>query len=325
LLSRLSSATTDRRDVGALLLMGATFSLTSFTCTAPFVGSLLVLAASGTWTWPLLGLVVYASIFALPFFLLALFPAAAAKLPRSGRWMNTLKSLVAFVELAAVVKFVSNAGMVWGWSFVSRNAVLWCWVAIAVALLAWLVAGALRDWRASGAAPSLARAGGVLVALLILIRLGDGVAGKSLGELEAYLPPPRSGAGALAVNELPWHVNAFDESLRSARASGRAVIVDFTGYTCTNCRWMEANLFTLPAVRSALSKFELARLYTDGDGAIYTSQQQLQQRLAGSVALPYYVILDATGKVRGSFLGMTRDEGVFLAFLENPELAKSSP
>ncbi len=319
LLTRLTAAAGRGRGVGSLLLMGATFSLTSFTCTAPFVGSLLVLASRGSRMWPLLGLVAYATVFALPFFLLAVFPAAAAKLPRSGAWLSTLKGVIAFIELAAVVKFVSNAGMVWDWPFVTRSLVLWCWLAIAAALLVWLARDSVMNWRSNRLRPSAARVGGALVTALVLASLARGLTGEPLGEIEAYLPPPRGDSGARAVNELAWRLNAFDESLRRASEAGVPVLVDFTGYTCTNCRWMEANLFTKPSVRSALAKFERARLYTDGDGPAYASQQQLQQRLTGSVALPYYVIVDPAGRVLGSFLGMTRDEGEFLAFLADPK------
>lgn len=313
LLGQLSLATADAQGVRALLAMGATFSLTSFTCTAPFVGTLLVIAARGSWSWPLLGLAVYAAVFALPFFALALFPTLVGRLPRSGPWLNTLKGVLAFLELAAVVKFASNAAMVWGWSIASRNNVLIAWAIIIVALVSWLARDTARAWRRESPVLGVARIAVIGASVWVLLLCGRGVAGASVGELEAFLPPREVGHGA---GELTWRVNDFDGARAAARLARRPLLVDFTGYTCTNCRWMEANMFPRPAVQAALARFERARLYTDGDGAMFAAQQRFQERITGSVALPYYVVLDDSGAVRRAFLGMTRDEGEFLTFLQ---------
>jgi hypothetical protein len=104
--------------------MGLTFSLTSFTCTVPFVGSALIALASGEWFYPIVGMLGFATVFAAPFFLLALFPAALMRLPRAGGWMNNLKVVMGFLELAAAVKFLSNADLVWGWGL-SRRSYFW--------------------------------------------------------------------------------------------------------------------------------------------------------------------------------------------------------
>ncbi|HXQ77042.1 MAG TPA: thioredoxin family protein, partial [Gemmatimonadaceae bacterium] len=95
----------------------------------------------------------------------------------------------------------------------------------------------------------------------------------------------------------------------------KLVFVDFTGYTCTNCRWMEANIFSRPDVGAQLDQFVLARLYTDGDGDIYERQQQFQETTFGTVALPLYAVVDGEGKVRGTFTGLTRDPAEFIGFL----------
>jgi thiol:disulfide interchange protein DsbD len=313
LLGRLTAATAGKHGAPALLAMGATFSLTSFTCTAPFVGTLLVIAARGSWVWPLLGLAAYATVFALPFFALALFPSALGRLPRSGPWLHTLKGVLAFLELAAVVKFVSNAAMVWGWPVATRTHVLIAWAAILVALILWLSRDTVRAWRSESRVLGATRVlviGGSLWILVVCVR---GISGAPVGELESFLPPRDASA---ATGELAWRVNDLEASRAAARQAGRPILVDFTGYTCTNCRWMEANMFPRPAVQTALARYERARLYTDGDGAMYAAQQRMQERITGSVALPYYVILDETGSIQRSFLGMTRDEDEFLAFLQ---------
>jgi thiol:disulfide interchange protein DsbD len=313
ILGRLTAATAGKRGASSLLAMGATFSLTSFTCTAPFVGTLLVIAARGSWVWPLVGLGAYAVVFAFPFFALALFPTALGRLPRSGAWLNTLKGVLAFLELAAVVKFTSNAAMVWGWPVATRTHVLLAWAAIVVALVLWLARDTVRAWRSESRVLGATRVvviGGSLWILAVCVR---GITGAPVGELESFLPPR---GGSAATGELAWRVNDLEASRAAAHQAGRPLLVDFTGYTCTNCRWMEANMFPRPAVQTALARYERARLYTDGDGAIYAAQQRMQERMTGSVALPYYVILDEAGAIQRSFLGMTRDEDEFLAFLQ---------
>ena len=318
LATRLTIATAGRRDAGAILLMGAVFSLTSFTCTAPFVGTLLVLASRGDWAWPLIGLVTYATVFALPFFALALFPAALSTLPRSGPWLASLKGVIAFLELAAVVKFVSNADLVWGWGILTRDVVLMAWLAIAVGLTLWLAVAAVRRGSAESVPLRAGRLAVAAAALVAVVRIVAGLSGAGLGEIESYLPPPRANA-LLAYDgghDLPWRLNDFDGALAIARRTGRPIFVDFTGYTCTNCRWMEANMFTRPAVRAALAKYERTRLYTDGSGDRYTAQQVMEQRLFGTVALPLYAVFGPGGEPRGvTFVGMSRDEAQFLEFL----------
>jgi thiol:disulfide interchange protein len=288
-------------------LMGGAFAITSFTCTAPFVGTLLVLATQGSWQWPLLGLGVYAGAFALPFFLLALAPGALSRLPAPGVWMRDLRRALGILELAAAVKFVSNADLVWGWGVLSRS------VVIAAALAAMLLIATVAVWRRPATPLRVASAA---LCLLAAVWLGRGVQGHRLGELEALLPPAPHGVVLAAGNELPWHHNDYGLSLRLAHDQQRPVLVDFTGYTCTNCRWMEANMFPRPEVRALLDQYVRVRLYTDGRGAVYEEQQALQERMFGTVALPYYAILTADGRPLATFLGMTRDRREFARFLE---------
>ncbi|MHB1312877.1 MAG: thioredoxin family protein, partial [Gemmatimonadaceae bacterium] len=275
---------------------------------------LLVIAARGSWAWPLLGLAAYATVFALPFFVLALFPAAVSLLPRSGPWLATLKGVIAFLEVAAVIKFVSNAAMVWGWSVATREHVLTAWAIIAAVLVLSLARDSYRAWARESWPLAATRLLVIAGGLWALVVCGQGVAGTPVGELEAFLPPR---PGGLARAGLAWRLNDFEGARAAARESRGLLFVDFTGYTCTNCRWMEANMFTRPAVRRALERFERARLYTDGEGATFTAQQALQERMTRSVALPYYVVVDSAGAVTRSFLGMTRDEREFLSFLQD--------
>ncbi len=314
-LTRLDQMTrrTGGRETAGILVMGLTFTLTSFTCTVPFVGTLLVMAARGSWLWPLSGLLVFSAVFALPFFLLALAPSVAARLPRAGSWMQSVKVLMGFIELATAMKFLSNADLVLHWGVFTRTVVLVIWLAIALGAAAYLVLQG-RPQR-----PGLIRVVAAVAALLVAMYIGRGLAGRGLGELESFVPPPEGGvaSGVTSVaGELPWRINDYAGGLAQARSEHKALIVDFTGYTCTNCRWMEANMFPRPAVKLALSHFVRVRLYTDGQGAVYQQQQQMEQAKLGTVALPYYAIIDTLGNVDAQFLGMTRNTADFVQFLD---------
>jgi thiol:disulfide interchange protein len=314
ILTRIDALTRDStlgRD-GTTLLMGVTFALTSFTCTAPFVGTLLVSATQGNWKWPALGLLTFSTVFALPFLILALVPEALAKLPRSGEWMVTMKGALAFLELAAAIKFLSNADLVSGWGVVTRPVVLASWVALGLALTAWLSSRA-RNAREGSVVRRLAPA---TVTLVITAWLTTGLFGHRLGELEPFLPPAGTNSGGVANgNELSWIMNDYASAIAQGRAEHKLVLIDFTGYTCTNCRWMEANMFPRDEVRRELDRFVRVRLFTDGRDDNNAQQQAFEEAQFHTVALPLYAIVDANGETRGQFLGMTRNADAFVAFL----------
>jgi thiol:disulfide interchange protein DsbD len=154
---------------------------------------------------------------------------------------------------------------------------------------------------------------GPVVATGIAVWLALGIRGRPLGELEAFLPPTDIASGSVA--DLDWILNDQNKALSTASATGKLVFVDFTGYTCTNCRWMEANMFARGDVSASLSNYVLSRLYTDGEGELYEKQQEFQERQFGTVALPLYAIVDAKGRTVRTFSGLTRNPAEFLAFL----------
>jgi thiol:disulfide interchange protein len=300
-------------SLGALV-MGATFTLTSVTCTAPFVGTLLVLASQGSWATPIAGMLVYSSAFALPFLLLAAAPGLVLHLPRAGDWMRTLRVMVGLLEVGAAIKFVSNADLVLRWGVFTRDVVLIGWAVLALTGAAYL--GRNLGQKMRQREMLTARLASIAVALLLAVWLASGLRGRPLPQLEAFLPPVAPTALASANGEAPvWMLNDYSAAQAAARASGKLVFLDFTGYTCTNCRWMEANIFTRPDVSAELREFVLSRLYTDGDGPIYEQQQSFQEKTFGTVALPLYAVLDADGKVRATFSGLTRNPADFIAFL----------
>ena len=329
-LTRLDAATRSRNGAGMVgaLLMGLTFTLTSFTCTAPFVGTVLVTAAHGHWQQPVVGMLAYSAVFALPFFVLALVPQWVSRLPRSGGWLNSVKVVMGFLELAAALKFLANVDLVWHWGIVTRTVVLACWVALA-ALATWYLLGRLQLPHDSPVVT--VTAGRLLVScgsLATGIWLATGLAGRSLGSLEAFLPfeeraattattRPAPGTFYTANEDLPWRLNDYAGALAQAQQEHKRVFIDFTGYTCTNCQWMEANMFVRPEIKAALKQFVLARLFTDGDGPIYEQQQRMQEQQFHTVALPLYAIMTPDGSMIATFPGLTRDPAEYLTFLRH--------
>lgn len=307
-----------------ILLMGFVFSLTSFTCTAPFVGSLLVLAASGDWLYPILGMLAFSSVFALPFFILALAPQLVAQLPKSGGWLNSVKVVMGFLEVAAAMKFISNVDLVLHWGIFTREVVLAVWVGVALLITLYLL-GVFQLSHDS----KIDRIGAVrLMCALLFVSLGfyllTGLFGAKLGELESFLPISTEQTTGVSPNnsngkssEPEWIKDNYEGALAKAKAENKSVFIDFTGYTCTNCRWMEANMFPKPEVNTELNKFVKVQLFTDGDGEIYEKQQKFQEEKFNTVALPLYAIVDAEGNTKATFPGLTRDKEEFVKFLKS--------
>ncbi len=303
-----------------LLLMGLTFSLTSFTCTAPLVGTILVAAAQGDLFYPIVGMLAFSSVFALPFFVLAVAPQLMQSLPRSGTWMNAVKVVMGFLEIGAALKFLSNVDLVWGWDIFTRDVVIAGWIALAVLTFLYLLGVFRFSHDSENRSIGLVRVLNAFLFGTLALYLLTGLFGSRLGELESFLPPAKetsstNGGGAIS-NELSWITNDYQAALKQAQAENKKIFIDFTGYTCTNCRWMEANMFPKPAVRAELEKFVRVRLYTDGEGEPYEGFQKMQEERFGTVALPLYVILTPSDQIRAQFAGLTRDETEFISFLQ---------
>ncbi len=304
---------------GAILVMGFTFSLTSFTCTAPFVGTLLVLTSQGTWAWPILGMLAFSTAFASPFFFLALFPQALSSLPQSGGWLNSVKVVMGFLELAAALKFLSNVDLVWHWEIISREVFIAGWIAIFLLCSLYLL-GKIRLPHDSlldtvGPLRLLASSGCLAFGLYLM----TGLFGAPLGEWDAFFPPYGSygeiGKIRSGEPELTWR-DDYEAALVEAKATGKPVFIDFTGYACTNCRWMEANIFPEKEVHALLKQFVRVQLYTDGREEVHKRNRDLQEANFGTVALPLYAIMLPDGKEIAHFSGMTRDVDIFVRFLK---------
>jgi len=316
------------------LLMGLTFTLTSFTCTSPFIGTLLVSTAQGDWKMPLLGMLAFSTVFATPFFILATVPRLLSSLPRSGGWLNSVKVVMGFLEVAAAMKFLSNVDLVWGaglnasgvlnyGKIFTREVVLIIWTVLGLGICAYILG--IFKFRHDSPITKIGPLRILFTAtfLGLCVYLTTGILGRKLGELESFLPPKnRESVFNVLGNrneELQWMTNSYDAALQRAKTENKRVFIDFTGYTCTNCRWMEANMFSLPEVKTEMEKFVLVSLYTDGDGDVYERQQEMEQKMFGTVALPFYGIVDGDGKIVATFPGLTRNPNEFIDFLRKAQ------
>ncbi len=317
----------ERGGVVGVLFMGLTLVLVSFSCTVPFVGGLLAAASRGGWAYPLLGMVVFSSVFALPFVLFAVFPNALGRLPRSGSWMGALKGVLGFVEIAAALKFLSNADLVWGTGLLPRP------LAISLMIVIFALAGLyllrkLPLGEANFVAQPESIGGLRLLTAIVFFGLAfyfvPGLLGAPLGGFDAFLPPRRATDVSLLAGmqlnapegrgELAWHqsrATAFEE----ARRTGRPVLIDFTGYTCTNCRHMESTVLAKPEIAERIDRrFVPLQLWTD-DAETGPALQRYQLELTGRIALPTYAIVHPDGRLISQLSGVTSQER-YAAFLD---------
>ncbi len=323
----LNKKSNESSGIVGILFMAMTISAVSFSCTAPFVGAVFAATAGGEWFYPIIGMVGFSAAFASPFVLFAMFPQWLESLPKSGSWMNVVKVLLGFIELAAAIKFLSNVDLVLGWGLISRPFAIAAWIAI------FLVAGlyVLGVFALSHETkPERITTGRLLLALPLLLfsfYLFPGLMGASLGIWDSWLPPKMQtdvsvvgtiaamgGGGSGTSIDEGW-TEDYEGAIEEAAEEGIPVFIDFTGYTCTNCRAMESNVFPLAEVRERFDQMRLVKLYTDG-GQDAQKNQQLQFRLTGNVALPTYVILDPNGElVIAQELGYVASEK-FISFLD---------
>jgi thiol:disulfide interchange protein len=308
--------------------MGLTFTLTSFACIGPFVGSLLAGSVQAGGLQPVVGMAAFATGLAAPFFVLALFPSFLNKLPKSGGWLMRVKVVLGFVVLAISVKYVSSADQILQTDWISREMFLACWIVL-FALPGLYLLGLLR---LEGIKPEDSLGvGRVLVAALFLmfsISLLPGLFGASLGNVEAFIPVQAKGVallGGAGESGAPvWMKNQYKEALAKARAENKLVFINFTGYACTNCHWMKANMFPRPEISGLLKDFVLVDLYTDGTDAPSEQNQQLEEKRFGTVAIPFYAIVDPDERTIATFPGLTRNASQFVSFLKSRDTKVAS-
>jgi len=321
LLTKLNQASEGGGYFGTLI-MGLTFTLTSFACIGPIVGPLLVASVQTNGIQPVLGMASFATGLALPFFLLALFPSYLKKLPKSGGWLMRVKVVLGFIVLAVSIKYLSTADQILQTGFISREFFIAAWVVL-FALPGLYLLGFLR-LEGIGSEEHLGVPRMLLGALFLIfsISLLPGLFGATLGELEAAIPVQAKGsafggAGGGESTGPVWMKNQYKEALAKARAENKLVFVNFTGNACTNCHWMKANMFPRAEIAPLLKDFVLVDLYTDGTDAASEENAKMEEERFKTVSLPFYVILDPDEHVIATFGGSTRDVQQFAGFLKS--------
>jgi len=325
----------------SIFLMAFTLVLVSFSCTAPIIGLLLVeTTTSGNWLAPALGMFGFALALALPFTLFALFPAWLKQTPKSGSWMNMLKIVLGFIELAFALKFFSVADLAYGWHLMDREVFLSLWIVIFALLGAYLcgwlkfqsdeIGGELRK-----PMPVVCIMGG-LVSLAFAIYMVPGLWGAPCKAVSAFAPPMNTQDFNINTKVVEAKFTDYDEGMTAAKAQGKPVLIDFTGFGCVNCRKMEAAVWTDPKVADMLSgDFVLISLYvddktplkepfevTDANGNTKTLRtigakwSYLQSSKFGANAQPFYVVLDNNGKPLTSSRAYDEDIAEYIKFLK---------
>ena len=291
--------------IGSFLL-GVAFAITSFSCTVPVVGTLLVVAAAGTAgsvLTSIYGMTIYGLVFAAPFVALSLFPRALDKLPNSGAWMETLKIAFGFIEIAAAIKFLWVPDLEWGLGLLPRNIVLALFIFIGLLLVGYLL-GLFRMGTADNIKPFQLGKGRVIAILITAFMLYPVAMSftspptyhyskmpRLMDEiLEALVPPPPT-EDEIAIEE-GWFVDQYDEALKFAKEQKKPLFIDFTGVYCANCRVMERRVFPTRPVKEQLDKMVLTRLYVDKKDSMSQVFAQLQFERYKQATQPYYVILD---------------------------------
>ena len=321
----------------SIFLMAFTLSLVSFSCTGPIIGFLLVAVASeGSIVAPTIGMLGFAVALAIPFALFAMFPTLLKSAPKSGGWMNVLKVVLGFIELAFALKFLSVADLAYGWHILDRETFLALWIAI-FSLLGLYLLGIFNfphdDENRRTNVPQFFLALGSLAFAFYMI---PGLWGAPLKAVSAFAPPMNTQDFNLYKNEVHPRFKDFEVGMAAARLEGKPVMIDFTGFGCVNCRKMEAAVWTDAKVADMLNnKYVLISLYvddktplpeqiivTDTDGTQRTLRtvgdkwSYLQRHKFGSNTQPMYILLDNEGKPLTGSRSYDEDINEYMDFLK---------
>ena len=330
----------------SIFLMAFTLALVSFSCTGPIIGFLLVaVSTQGELLAPTIGMLGFAIALAIPFTLFALFPSLMKQVPKSGGWMNTVKVVLGFIELAFALKFFSVADMAYGWHLMAREVFLSLWIVIfgllGIYLLGWLKFphDDMIDYDTN--APTLGRTNVPqfflgLVSLAFTVYMIPGLWGAPLHAISAFAPPMNTQDFNLYDGAVEARFNDYDQGMAAAKAEGKPVMVDFTGFGCVNCRKMEAAVWTDPQVQQLINdKYVLISLFVDDktplpqpieveeNGQKRTLRtvgdkwSYLERVKIGANTQPFYLLLDpTTGKPLNGLRSYDEDISKYVDFLK---------
>ena len=320
----------------SIFLMAFTLALVSFSCTGPIIGFLLVaVSTQGSILAPTIGMLGFAIALAIPFTLFALFPSLLKSAPKSGGWMNTIKVVLGFIELAFALKFLSVADLAYGWHLLDREVFLSIWIAIFGLLGAFLL-GWIRfphdDESHRTNVPQFFLA---LASLSFTVYMIPGLWGAPCKAISAFTPPMNTQDFNLYGGSVEARFTDYEQGMAAAQAEGKPVIIDFTGLGCVNCRKMEAAVWSNPQVADMLNnQYVLISLYVDDKTPLpqpieieENGQQRtlrtvgdkwsyLQRTKFGANAQPFYVLLDNEGHPLAPSRSYDEDIAAYLQFLQ---------
>jgi len=321
----------DRGGIAGSFFMALTLVLVSFSCTGPIVGAILVESAGGHIIKPIVGMFGFSLAFALPFTLFAIFPQWLSNLPKSGGWLNTVKVVLGFVELALGLKFLSVADQTYHWGILNREVYIAIWIVVFLLMGIYLMGFIRFKYDSKVKRLSVPRIVLAVVTFLFVAYMVPGLFGAPLKAISGYLPPMIVKADPSSIKEgceepkyadrlhMPLGLNGYfdyDQALACARAQKKPLFIDFTGHGCVNCREMEANVWSDPRVLERLkNNFVILALYVD-DKTSLSEKDWVTSKYDGKVkktigkkyadfqitrfgvnAQPYYVILDNNEKM----------------------------
>ena len=321
----------------SIFFMAFTLALVSFSCTGPIIGTLLVEAASkGMAVGPAIGMFGFALALAIPFGLFAVFPNLLQNMPKSGGWLNSVKVVLGFLELALALKFLSVADLAYGWRILDREVFLVLWIVI-FALLGFYLLGKIRFRHDSELSyVSVSRLFMAIASFAFTIYMVPGLWGAPLKAISAFAPPLYTQDFNLYQDDVHAVFDDYESGMAYAKHANKPALIDFSGFGCVNCRKMEAAVWTDPKVKDLLdNRFVLITLMVDDKTKLpapITIEENgrerilktvgdkwsfLQRHKFGANAQPFYVILDHDGQPLSSSYSFNEDVSKFVQFLEN--------
>lgn len=321
----------------SIFFMAFTLVLVSFSCTGPIIGTLLVQAATmGATVGPAIGMFGFALALSIPFSLFAIFPNMLQSMPKSGGWLNSVKVVLGFLELALALKFLSVADLAYGWRLLDREVFLVLWIVI-FALLGCYLLGKLKFSHDSELKyVSVPRLFMAIISFAFSVYMIPGLWGAPLKAISAFAPPLYTQDFSLYDDEVHAAFDDYEAGMAYAKQHNKPVMIDFSGYGCVNCRKMEASVWTDARVKDLLENdFVLITLMVDDKTKLPAPIQieengktrtlrtigdkwsYLQRSKFGANAQPFYVMLDGDGKPLGPSYAFDEDVSKYVRFLEN--------
>ena len=320
----------------SIFLMAFTLTLVSFSCTGPIIGFLLVaVSTQGSILAPTIGMLGFAIALAIPFTLFAMFPSLLKSAPKSGGWMNVVKVVLGFIELAFALKFLSVADLAYGWHILDRETFLALWIVIFGLLGVYLLGWLKFPHDDEGNRTNVPQFFLAMISLAFAIYMIPGLWGAPLKAISAFAPPMNTQDFNLYKASVEAKYHDYEAGMAAAKAEGKPVIIDFTGFGCVNCRKMEAAVWTDPKVADMLNeKYVLISLYVDDktplDEPITVTENGQQRTLRtvgdkwsylqrvkfGANTQPFYVLIDNEGKPLAGSRSYDEDINAYIDYLQ---------